>query len=161
MAQEALWNAVLLGITRLTDPPSARGGKSNLSVLRLPDTISDPGQSGRIRKLAHEAAGRAEFARDWRNRRIAHRDLDVHRGAALTDASRLDVETVLRGLRQIIETMGEHYFGSSEFFLAEPSGGADALLYHLRLAKMLLDERERLLRGGDWRSHLHEEPPEA
>jgi len=98
---------------------------------------------------AVETAG---FCRDWRNRRIAHRDLKL----AIEDsiepleaASRDRVRQALEGLLEVLNAITMHY-SSSETVFETPTmpGGAISLLYHLddglRAEK---ERRERLEKG--------------
>lgn len=82
LTHDVLWEYLLLRVARLTDPPA--GGrereKESLSVLWLPrlfggDEVEDQ-QKAKLNVLVEEAKKAAEFARQWRNRRVAHVDLD-------------------------------------------------------------------------------------
>ncbi len=70
IVQDALWYDILMHIARLTDPPKSRG-KPNLTIRRLPELVGNQ----ELDSLVEEAKEAAEFCRDWRHRRIAHRDL--------------------------------------------------------------------------------------
>ncbi|MDB5566510.1 MAG: hypothetical protein JWP84_3076 [Tardiphaga sp.] len=82
MVQDGIWEAIVLHIARLTDPPQSPGGKDrqNLTLHNLPALIPDPTLKGELKMLCEEATTNTKFARDWRNRRIAHRDLDLALG---------------------------------------------------------------------------------
>jgi AbiU2 len=69
----SLWDTVLLHISRLTDNPQV-ASKDTLTLKRLPQLV-DPGIRPRVQDLLDDVVKKAGFARDWRNRRIAHRDL--------------------------------------------------------------------------------------
>ena len=69
-----LWDDLMLHVTRLTDPRST-AGKDNLTVQRLPTLCKDQGLHNEVQTLVDVAVDTAEFARDWRNRRISHTDL--------------------------------------------------------------------------------------
>ena len=56
-----LWDDLMLHVTRLTDPRSTAG--------------KDQGLHNEVQTLVDVAVDTAEFARDWRNRRISHTDL--------------------------------------------------------------------------------------
>jgi hypothetical protein len=67
----------------------------------LPDLIKDAGLKSTVAKLVDNALKATEFARDWRNRLIAHRDLDIALSTATTplkDASRAQVKDALASL---------------------------------------------------------------
>jgi len=64
---------VLLYIARLTDPP-ATGGKPESYDQRLPALIDHPETKANIENLSRVALATCDFARDWRNRHLAHLD---------------------------------------------------------------------------------------
>jgi hypothetical protein len=95
MIQDELWDTTLLGIARITDPP-ATAGKANLTVQNLPGLIGDVKTKGVVDELVKTLLKETEFCRDWRNRRIAHRDLNIalaQPAAPLKDASRAQVNS--------------------------------------------------------------------
>ena len=73
--QYILWDDLLLRVCRLTDPPKS-AGKQNLSITLLPDFCEDkePALRDEVQRRVDTAVEKAEFARDWRNRRISHTD---------------------------------------------------------------------------------------
>src|SRR6185503_12931063 len=66
-----MWHDVLLHICRLTDPP-ASAGRNNLTLAQLPLAIADPILRDSVIDLLAAARSESEFARDWRNRHLAH-----------------------------------------------------------------------------------------
>ena len=134
VVQDTLWEDVLLHIARLTDSPKS-AGKPNLSFRRLPDAIGDAIVNARVTSLITKALKASEFCRDWRNRRIAHRDLHLALGlgaAPLEPASREKVKEALDALVEVLNAISTHYHGSTTFFdLDDGSGGAESLLYVL------------------------------
>jgi hypothetical protein len=74
MVQRTTWEAVLLGICRLTDKPKT-GKYENLTVCALGPLCPTPSLQEAVRGLADHAAFVADFARDWRKKKIAHLDL--------------------------------------------------------------------------------------
>ena len=90
--QDTLWEDVLLHLARLTDPAESMR-KANLSVFRLATLVANLPIGIHVESLSSAALTACEFARDWRNRRLAHRDLDLALGLnsqPLAPASRLD-----------------------------------------------------------------------
>ena len=85
-----LWDDLLMSICRMTDPPKTGG--DNLTVRRLPALCKDfPQLRSEVERLSEEATEAAEFARQWRNKRIAHTDLKratTPSATTLTKASR-------------------------------------------------------------------------
>lgn len=97
IVQDSLWEDSLLHIARLTDPPKS-AGKENLTIRKLPDLIEEERFKKHLSALIDIAVEKADFCRDWRNRRIAHKDLGLamKTGAEpLKMASRAKVKEVL------------------------------------------------------------------
>jgi hypothetical protein len=74
LLQRTWWQDTLLGIARLMAPPRSVG-KPNLTLKMLPGIIADPTLSGRVAAMIAATETQAHFAMEWRNKRIAHRDL--------------------------------------------------------------------------------------
>jgi hypothetical protein len=106
-----MWHDVLLHICRLTDPP-ASAGRKNLTLASLPLAIPEAHLKGEVEALIKEAQSKSKFARDWRNRHLAHRDLqkaqnpEVH---ALAAASREKVEEALTSMAEVLNRVLGHY----------------------------------------------------
>jgi hypothetical protein len=105
-----------------------------------------------IKRIVNEIDTHTSFARQWRNKRLAHRDLSHALGVAavpLPDISRADVELVLRDIRKLMNLVRNYFLCKEVMFESVlVSNGADSLLYHLRIAKQFEEiKRERLLAG--------------
>jgi hypothetical protein len=105
----------------------------------------------------------AEFAVDWRNRRLAHLDLDLilrTKPKPLLPASREKVEEALSTLRDVLNYIERPYCNASTWYDLVPTpGDADSLLYVIWGG--LQREREKRARWN--RGELHDgdmEPPE-
>jgi len=164
VVQKVLWDDVLLHIARLTDPPK-QGRFENLTLLRLTDAFKDTEIGVEVRQRVGVTESRAEFAREWRNRRIAHRDLHLALDVnvePLPGISRQHVQDVLASMRDIMNCLHREYLGGEvgfEHFIARDD--ADSLVYYLsRAAWDEKQERERLLRG-EWRPEDSQPPPEV
>jgi hypothetical protein len=165
MLQDTLWDSVLMHISRLTDPPVVgRRNRQTLTLLRLHRAIPEPELGKHVRSLVGRTVKAAQFSRDWRDRRIAHRDLALvqsENAQPLAPASRADVETVLEQMREIVNAVEDHYFGAEVMFdFVSPPNDAEALLYQLRLARMIQDERDARLKAGEYRPEDFRQPPE-
>lgn len=155
IVQDALWEGVILHIARLTDPPKSMG-KTNLSVCALEDAISDPELKAKVSSLVKDALLASEFCRDWRNRHLAHRDLDLalKRGAKpLETASRLKVKEALDGLSNVLNALSQHYFDSSTMFdldlrIGGGSGGAMSLLHIIDVGVQAEKSQKERRRSG-------------
>ena len=150
IVQNALWRDTLLHICRLTDAAKTTG-KANLSIRCLPDLV-DFEKAPRAEELVQIAVDRSEFARDWRNRRLSHYDLQVALGRAaepLAPASREHVREAVAALGELINYLNLQYRGSTTIFdLPETGGSAKSLLYVLREGIESEHARRKRIRSG-------------
>lgn len=135
--QRMMWEDVLLHLCRLTDRPKS-AGKDTLTLLRISELIPDANLRQKVNTQAELARSSTHFARDWRNRRLAHRELPPLHGQTpepLADASRRHVEIALESIRETINLIEHHYLDSpvAYQYSIEAPGGIDALLFRLRL----------------------------
>ena len=131
VVQDVVFEDVLLHIARLTDPPR-QGEYENLSLLRLPRVEHDQSIAADLSRLIATAKSKSVFSREWRNRRIAHRDyalaLDA-KSQPLPGVSRQEVEDVLAAFRNVLNHLESHHFAGHiafECFLSYDD--ADALV---------------------------------
>jgi hypothetical protein len=136
--QSMMWEDALLHLCRLTDPPkSAR--KDTLTIRRLPLLVPDPDLQSNVERLADDARKAAEFARDWRNRRLAHKELPPLDGGApepLAVASLEHVEMALAAIRETMNCVEQHYLKRLNAYQhsIEGLGGVASLLKRLRVS---------------------------
>jgi hypothetical protein len=136
IVQDGLWEDTLLHLCRLTDPP-ATGKRQNLTVRRVPNLIQRDDLRVQVQALVGRAVASTEFARDWRNRRIAHLDLVLildQPAQPLSAASRAHVESALAAIRSVMNAVEAGFGGAPVAYEHFISGydGAEGLLYHLR-----------------------------
>jgi hypothetical protein len=78
----------------------------------------------------------AAFAIDWRNRHLAHRDLDLaldRKAKPLASASRAEVEAALASLRDTMNFLENRVHRVTTAYAHSPlTGDADQLLYVIR-----------------------------
>ncbi|WP_343652297.1 hypothetical protein [Stenotrophomonas sp.] len=140
IVQDELWDSVLLGVSRMTDPPTT-GKKKNLTIQSLPELISDAVLQGDVRILCDKALAAAEFAREHRNKRIAHQDHDYlsnRNSDPLSGISRAAVEEMLASLRAVLNRLDLHFRDNTvmyEDFVDE--SGARLLVHKLRQLERL------------------------
>ncbi len=140
IVQDELWDSVLLGVSRMTDPPTT-GKKKNLTIQSLPPLISDAKLQGEVQDLCDKALVAAEFAREHRNKRIAHQDHDYLSNRSsdpLSGISRTLVEEMLAALRAVLNRLDLHFRDSTvmyEDFVDE--SGARLLVQKLRKLERL------------------------
>lgn len=143
--QATLWDDVLLHLCRLTDPKRSVG-KRNLTIECLPPLISDAALRAKVEGLLKNVKERTAFAREWRNRRLAHREFPATITAdlgSLTPGSRHDVEEALAAIRVVMNCIEVHYMKSPLLYehSIEELGGVDTLL---RCLEKGVGEKRRL-----------------
>jgi hypothetical protein len=151
VVQDCMWEDVTLHIARLMDPPRS-SGKQNLSLRCLPALVDDAVRP-ELTKLVNLAATRCAFARDWRMRRIAHRDLNLALDkdvAQLSPATQTTVKDALKAISSVLNCLESHYCNNGQvpYELFEPTGGADVLLRVLRDGLEARAAREQRLKSG-------------
>ena len=113
--QNILWDDLLLRLCRLTDRKQS-GSKDNLTVRRLPAFCmrESSEMSARIQKLVDIAVTKSEFARDRKNRRISHTDLETKVGNAkpLATASLLKVTSALDAIHAVLNATSKELLDS-------------------------------------------------
>jgi AbiU2 len=134
IVQSVLFEDTLLGITRLVERSEMRD-KSNLTVQKFPDLVKKDLKDD-VLKLVNKAKESAGFAFDWRNRRIAHHDLDLaldRNARVLEPATRQKVEDSLLALRNVLDRIEIHYCNKTTAYnFSVTPGDAEDLLYVLR-----------------------------
>lgn len=137
VVQDELWDSVLLGISRMTDSQST-GKRRNLTLQSLPSLISDSILRSEIEKLCDKARTEASFAREHRNRRIAHQDHDYLSDSCanpLSGISRKRVESMLAALRAVMNRVNLHFFDSTTMYETFVDEAGARLLVH-KLGKL-------------------------
>lgn len=151
IVQDSLWDDVLIHVARLTDPPKS-AGRANLTIQRLP-LLVDAAVKAEVESKIAAALTRCAFARDWRNRRIAHGDyelaLDLPSADPLTPTSRQMVREALESLCDVVNAVGLHYLDSTNLFDSGPSHhGAMSLLYVVDAGLEAKRERSARIQAG-------------
>ena len=128
-------------------------GKEDLTLQALPPLIKDtefPHEE--IIGLVKAAVNATEFARDWRNRTLAHTDLKlaIQLGAEpLTTASRKSVADAINAVSRVIQRLSEYHFKSDLLFdVITPADDAVSLLYVIRDGLKAEEERRARLKEG-------------
>ncbi len=139
MIQQVLFNDVLLHLARLTDPPRT-GSRENLTFQRLPALV-DASLRRQVDRRLRAVLKKTEFARDRRNRVIAHCDLPTLRNLhprRLAHASRRRVGNALDSMADLMNHIESHYEHSEVFYKApgEP-GGAQTLMWKLQGSRLV------------------------
>jgi len=136
---------ILLTISRLTDPATSRvkgSDRDNLTLRQLEkqvNKVADKQFSERVNIALTKVEDQCAFARELRNRKIAHLDLFTHQGKGanpLPLVNKTKIEGALRAIQDFMNLIEEHFSGSttaySDLFL---SGDGNTLLDRLRDAE--------------------------
>lgn len=152
IVQDVLWDDITLHLARLTDPPQSMG-RDNLTLKGLASRIRDPTVAASVENQMRTVEQRCSFARHWRNKHLAHRDLATAlvNGMAtkLPTASRADVEGALSAMNQAMNVVHGHYFRSHmvfERFVA--TGDADQFIFLLSDSLRMWRSRQARLAAG-------------
>lgn len=133
--QRMMFEDTLMHLCRLTDPPQSMG-HDNLTLQRLPDCcISVTALCSQVQSNVDAAKQQTQFARDWRNRALAHRELSQPTGLQpLAPANLQSVEDALEKIRETMNCIEQHYQNSIVNYAesVEPPGGVESLLRHLK-----------------------------
>lgn len=164
MIQSTLSDDVMIGIARLTDPiitHASKEKKYNLTILTLPN-LMEPAEKEALEFLIKEAMDAAAFCRDWRNRRLAHRDLPLSlqkkNAAPLPPATVDKIEAALKGLAEVIRFIGFKRFDTDiRFDHIIRANGAERLLYVLNDGLKKHKERLDKMRSGIYDPKDHHE----
>jgi hypothetical protein len=132
---ELLWTDVLLHLSRLTDP-AVTVGKRNLTLLCYPPLVARMPIRDAISAALDRVDSSTRFARDWRDRRLAHRDFDHAQDPTarpLKPGSGASVEGALKAIRDLMQIPESHFRDTHVAYdhVVRASGGAWDLLYHL------------------------------
>lgn len=163
LIKDVLWKDILLHIARLTDRPEI-GKSENLTLRRLPDVVPDQCLADELQKLVDDALARSQFARKWRNKRIAHKDLSLaidDKASPLPGVSRAHIEQALASFRRILNRLHASYLGGAVAYERfSTNRDADALLHHLAVAARFEERQRQRLKEGRPLPEDREPPPE-
>ncbi|MDR6236777.1 hypothetical protein [Pseudomonas oryzihabitans] len=136
IVQDELWDSVLLGISRMTDPAATKHNK-NLTINSLPPLIkNNPKLRMEVEELCQQAVFASSFAREHRNKRIAHQDHAAYanrKTSELSGISRKLIEGMLKALRETLNRIDNELRDTTVFyedFIDE--SGARVLVNRLR-----------------------------
>lgn len=151
VVEDSLWEDTLLHLSRMTDTAQT-GTKANLTIQRLPPLITDQALASEIRLLVDTAVTKSAFARDWRNRRIAHTDFSLavdEVATPLAPGSRAAVGDALQSIDAVLNCLEMHFRKNTVFFegFGHP-GDAESVLYVVRAGLDAGEARRKRLREG-------------
>jgi hypothetical protein len=148
--QDMSWESILLHLCRFADPAKV-GPKRTLSLhslLIIPASKNVP----ELERLVSDARSKIKFAQDWRNRSIAHADLEHaldKTAKPLALASRIHVREGLAAIVAVLEAIDGHFTGSGLVFSGTTwNWGGTHLLSELSLIARLRKERDERISSG-------------
>ena len=147
LMQDVLHREILLHLCRLTDRPQS-AGRLNLALAQLENHIPDPELNQRVKEKAEIARVRTGFARSWRNRHLAHRDLHQALGNVepLPPPTGHHIDVALESIGDVLNEVIGHYEKSKTNFKGFPiPEGAQSVVAYLRLGLTVdpWDQRRR------------------
>ena len=151
VVQRVLWEGVLLHIARLTDPAKQKKFE-NMSLCALSGAVENPNARAQVDADLQVVLTAAQFARDYRDKNLAHQDLDhaLGRVEPLSSGSHKDVEDVLRGMCGLMNNIAAaHDQPTLIYDLPGVPGDANSLVHKLVIAARDAARREaRVLDGS-------------
>jgi hypothetical protein len=139
-----LFEDAMLHLCRLTDRPRMVD-RETLTVRALNDRVSDPALKASMEIKTEEVRENCQFARKWRNRRLAHTDLITLReghALALPPVDSANIDTALKSIDDLLTLVEDHY-GLPHVLLGSDPWGAKPLIYHLERAKRAIDDEQQ------------------
>jgi hypothetical protein len=150
VVQKTLLDSVVLSIARLTGPLQS-SGQDNLTLRRLRLHGGDPDVARSLDELIAARAPAWAFVGPWRNKRLAHRDLETaleRRATSLPPITRADVEGALAAIRDTLNFIQKRYFQSEVLYKLREPRDADALVHLLTIGLREDNARLERLRAG-------------
>ena len=102
---------VVLRITKLTDPATTSGRRNASLAQLLPYYTNDQETYRTLEVQIEEASDAAQFARDWRNKHIVHRDYDLAikvsmgRSTSLPPLDFMQVDAALAAIHAVLKVV--------------------------------------------------------
>ena len=164
--QNLLFDDVLLSLCRLTDP-AGKNTKENLGIQLLLEKLEPSKTKVRLRQAVERALKKTEFARRWRDKRIAHNDFDQITNPArrLPLATENRVTNAIIAIHHVLRWITARH-SDSDMFLNEMGDGdvlevmgvlADGLKFSdARMAKISANQySEDLVRNYGWMGEFY------
>ena len=148
LVQDMLWQGVLIHLCRISDGVGS-DKKSNAVIRRL--LLLAPDMVGELEPLLLSVEKSTAFAREARNKQLAHSDLGVALGQIDYPklGSRTDVRNAIDSIDQVMHVVELRYLKTATAYNAIRNiGGAKNLLYYLREGLNAQDARMERFRAG-------------
>jgi len=157
LVQDALWHQTLLHIARITDNPKM--GKNNNLSIRLLSNYLESSLKEKNELAIDVSLKDTEFCRNWRNKKIAHKDLEIvtkKNSRLLKSATRLKVKKALSSISKVLNIVELHYFNSTTLYNysdVDPNGSL-SMLYLLDGGLRMNKVKRELKKSGQF-DHEH------
>lgn len=139
VVQSQFFDALLLGISRLTDKAET-GGRKNLSINTMCRLILDQQLNAEVFELCEQAHCLSGFAREHRNKRISHLDLKYHTNREsfpLDIATFTKIENSLKAIEKVIDLVFRRLMKTTVIYkFINLQGSADVLVGKLKQMDM-------------------------
>lgn len=143
--QDTLHERVILGICQLTDPENSRGLR-NLTVTGLPSFIDETIYREEIAVMCKSARDSTSFARDLRNKLIAHSDFAAKSGSQQIEySSRLKIVKAITAIIKPLRHIHMKSFDSFQFYHAihaSPDENMFLKCIHLGVEQMEIEKSD-------------------
>jgi len=154
--QEMTFECVVMALARLTDPERT-GNLENLSVAYLLSLVEPTAKNG-LQPFVDAAQAKAEFAREWRNKRFAHNDLEdaVNQAVLINPVTHAQLDEAIVAINNFVEQLFLKIGGYSactfdHVYRSNDRGGAHVLLGRLHEANKARHKRSIRIKVGDIR----------
>lgn len=140
LVRALLFEDAMLHLCRLTDPPKTFGHE-NLTLMRLAELIPDQSLRERVKTEADGISKKCQFARGWRNQRLAHMSLHA---SPLPEVTVKNVEDALQAMREFLDSVERHYGVPPVPFVAYDPSSAGSLIDYLEEAVRAKQDEDQL-----------------
>ena len=153
-----LWQLLLddavLQLARITEDITTCG-KENMTIRQLPGLVS-PEINQAVQKLVDVAVNKAEIAKVWRNKALAHSDFNHRIDPQKHPIPSLTYKQIDEALAALIKLMNEismHYRQTqSPFCLTNAEESIDSLISYLNKGWQAELELQERMKTGTWRA---------
>ncbi len=154
--ERTMREAALLSICRMTDPKKGRPGtqERNVTITRLIDYLSD-GHDQELDDLIRLAINKSEFARTYRNKKLAHSDDDAMNGRmSANSGSRKEMREAMDAIAACIKRfmLVELNTTLATHPISRLSNDEVEFLQVLHYGKIELERREKESREIAWKA---------
>lgn len=157
--QDSLHERVILGICQVSDPAGS-GSRKNVTVRGLPQYMVDADHRAEIERMLVEVEIATGFARELRNKLIAHSDLGTVSGSCVVDSSsRMKIVDAIKSIIKPLRYVHSQFFDTHKLYhpITEGTNGFLGCVF-LGVAKK--NEELQLLKSGNGHDLLSKSLPD-